>query len=115
MRPTKSDHRQSRRRRIRARITGTPVRPRLAVFCSLTTIYAQLIDDTAGKTLVYVSGKEAKAKSKTIADATKIGNMLATKAKAAKITAAVFDRAGRKYHGRIKALADAARAGGLQF
>ena len=111
MRPTKNQLRASRKRRIRARISGTPVRPRLTVFCSLTRVYAQLIDDVAGKTLASASS----LKGKTIADATKVGETIAKKTKDLKITSVVFDRNVRKYHGRIKELAEAARAGGLQF
>jgi large subunit ribosomal protein L18 len=111
MKPTKYELRQARRRRIRAKVSGTPARPRLAVFCSLTTVSVQLIDDTAGKTLAAVSSE----KGKNIAAAKKVGADIAKKAKDLKITAVVFDRSGRKYHGRIKALADAAREAGLQF
>jgi large subunit ribosomal protein L18 len=115
MRPTKTQLRQARKRRIRAKVTGTSARPRLTVFCSLTSISAQIIDDTAGKTLVAVTSKEAGAKGKNIEAAKKVGVTVAKKAKDAKITSIVFDRNSRKYHGRIKALADAAREGGLQF
>lgn len=111
MRPTKTQLRLARKRRIRAKVTGTPARPRLTVFLSLTKVYAQLIDDTAGKTLAAV----ASSKGKNIAAATKVGEDIAKKAKDMKITAVAFDRNGRKYHGRIKALADAAREAGLQF
>lgn len=115
MRPTKTQLRQARKRRIRAKVSGTADRPRLSVFCSLTAISAQIIDDTAGKTLVAASSKSEKAKGKNIDAAKKIGVAIAKKAKDAKITAVVFDRNARKYHGRIKALAEAAREGGLQF
>ena len=115
MKPTKHDLRLARKRRIRAKVRGTSARPRLTVYCSLTSIYAQVIDDAARKTLVAASSKEAKAKGKTIDAAKKVGNMIATKAKAASITSVVFDRNARRYHGRVKALADAAREGGLQF
>lgn len=111
MRPTKIELRQSRKRRIRARVTGTAARPRLTVFCSLKRVYAQLIDDTTGKTIAAVASK----KGKNVAAAVKVGKEIAEKAKTLKITAAAFDRNGRKYHGRIKALADAAREGGLTF
>ena len=109
---SKSDLRLARKRRIRARVSGTAARPRLTVFCSLLYIYAQIIDDTAGKTLAAVSSAKGK---KNIAAAVKVGEAIAKKAKDAKVTSVVFDRNARKYHGRIKALADAARAGGLQF
>ncbi len=111
MHPTKIDLRLARKRRIRAKVSGTAVRPRLTVFCSLTRIYVQLIDDAAGKTLAAVHS----VKGKNIAEATKVGESIAKKAKDMKITTVVFDRNGRKYHGRIKALADAARTSGLLF
>ncbi len=106
--------RQARKRRIRARIRGTAARPRLSVYRSLTSLSAQLIDDDAGTTLLAAHSREAKAKL-TVAGAKKLGTLVAKKAKEAKITVVVFDRNAYKYHGRIKALADAARAGGLQF
>lgn len=117
----KNESRTRRRARIRARVTGTAQRPRLAVFRSAKHVYAQLIDDAAGKTLV--SATDAKAKKKAavegmeakIASAYAVGQELAEKAKKAGITAIVFDRGGYAYHGRVKALADGARAGGLQF
>lgn len=115
MKATKHTRRLARKKRIRARIVGTAARPRLTVYCSLTSVYAQLIDDTAGKTIASASSKEAKAKSKNIETATKVGELLAKKAKDAKITAIVFDRNGRRYHGRVKALAEAARKSGLTF
>jgi large subunit ribosomal protein L18 len=110
----KSLHRQSRKKRIRARIAGTSARPRLTVYRSLTQITAQVIDDAVGRTLVAASSKEAKAKSNQ-EGAAKVGTLLAKKAKDAGITAVVFDRNAYKYHGRVKALADAAREGGLSF
>ncbi len=111
MRPTKLQLRQSRKRRIRAKVYGTPVRPRLTVFCSLKSVTVQLVDDTAGKTIAFVRS----GKGKNIAAAVKVGKDIAAKAKDLKIDTVVFDRNGRKYHGRIKALADAAREGGLKF
>lgn len=111
MRPTKQQLRASRKRRIRARIYGTPVCPRFTVSVSLTRLRAQLIDDTEGKTLVAASSE----KGKNMVAATKLGTAVAELAKAKKIETVVFDRNGRKYHGRIKAIADAARAGGLKF
>lgn len=111
MRPTKTSLRLARKRRIRAKVSGSSVRPRLTVFLSLTRVYAQLIDDMAGKTLAAA----VSAKGKNIVAATKVGEDIARKAKALKITTVAFDRNGRKYHGRIKALADAARAAGLEF
>ena len=115
MKSTKYTRRLARKQRIRARVSGSPACPRLTVFCSLTTVYAQLIDDTTGKTLASASSKEAKAKGKNIAAATKVGELIAKKGGDAKITSVIFDRNGRKYHGRVKALAEAARAGGLTF
>ncbi len=90
---------------------GTAARPRLTVFLSLKKIYVQLIDDSAGKTLAFVTS----TKGKNLAEAVKVGEAIAKKAKVLKITTITFDRNGRKYHGRIKALADAARAAGLLF
>ncbi len=111
MRPTKTQLRQARKRRIRAKVSGTAERPRLTVTASLLRISVQIIDDTAGKTLAHA----VSAKGKNIAAATKVGADIAKKAKDLNISAVVFDRNGRKYHGRIKALADAARAAGLTF
>ena len=112
--PSKTDLRQARKRRIRARVKGTSVRPRMSVYRSLKKMVVQLIDDDAGKTIAAASTSEAKAKL-TKEGAKKLGSLIASKAKNAKITAVVFDRGGYKYHGRVKELADAARAGGLQF
>jgi large subunit ribosomal protein L18 len=111
MKPTKHQLRQSRKRRIRAKVVGDAARPRLSVTCSLTRISVQLIDDMAGKTLA----SAASSKGKNMAEAVKVGEEIAKKAKDLKVTAIVFDRNGRKYHGRIKALADAARKAGLTF
>jgi large subunit ribosomal protein L18 len=100
---------------------GTPERPRLSVFRSSKHIYAQLIDDHAGKTLAYVGSSKADVRGAelknggNIAAAKVIGRTIAEQAKALGITKVAFDRGGRKYHGRVKALADAAREGGLQF
>ena len=113
-RPTKSQLRSARLRRVRAKIRGTKERPRMSVHRSLTAIRVQIIDDTAGKTIAAASSAEAKAKL-TKDGAKKVGTLIAKKAKDAKVTAIVFDRGPYKYHGRIKELADAARAGGLQF
>ena len=114
MTPSKTTLRLARRRRIRARITGTSTRPRLSVYRSLQRMVVQLIDDQAGKTLIAADSKEVKAKL-TVEGAKKLGTLLAQKAKEANISSVVFDRGGYKYHGRIKALADAAREGGLKF
>ena len=105
---------------VRARVFGTPERPRLSVFRSDKHIYAQVIDDLAGKTLAAVASTvpDVRGDQKNggnIAAAKAIGRAIAEKAKAAGITQVAFDRGGRQYHGRIKALADAAREGGLKF
>ena len=111
----KRNKRIRRHARVRVKVVGTNARPRLAVFRSLTSIYAQLIDDVTGKTLASVSSKDVKgAKGKT-EQAFGVGKLLAEKAKGLSIASVVFDRGGFAYHGRVKALADAAREGGLQF
>jgi len=117
-----NDVREVRRRkhaRVRARIEGSPERPRLAVFRSSAHIYAQLIDDQNRRTMVAASdidpdGKGA-AKGDKTAHAKAVGSLIAKRAKAAGINQVVFDRGGYLYHGRVKALAEAAREGGLQF
>lgn len=103
--------------RVRAKISGTAERPRLAVRRSLAHIYAQLIDDTTGRTLAAASDKDVKGGDnlKKTEVATEVGKLLAGKAVAKKIQAAVFDRRDKRYHGRVKALADGAREGGLKF
>jgi len=112
--------RQRRHERVRERVHGTPERPRLCVFRSLQHIYVQIIDDTQGHTLLTVSTLDAEVhaamngKAK-IAQATAIGELLARRALAAGIKQVVFDRGGYLYHGRVKALAEAARKGGLEF
>jgi len=112
--PSKLQQRLRRKRRIRAIVRGTSERPRMTVYRSLTQITVQLVDDAAGKTMVAASTVEAKAKPDA-AGAKKLGELVAKKAKEAKIASVVFDRNAYKYHGRIKALADAAREGGLTF
>ena len=105
-----------RKARVRAVVSGTTERPRLSVFISNRHITAQIIDDTKHATLVYVTTVGQKSVSGNMVDrATAIGTEIGKKAKAAKINTVVFDRNGRQYHGRIKALADAARAQGLEF
>lgn len=104
-----------RKNRVRAVVSGTAERPRLSVHISNTHVSAQVIDDVAGKTLVAATTVGSKATGTLTDKATWVGNEIAKKAKAKKITSVVFDRNGRKYHGRVKALADAARAGGLEF
>ncbi len=108
--------RDRRRKRIRGRVHGTAERPRLSVFRSNARIYAQVIDDVDGRTLAAAGSIEAALRdsSKTEA-ATEVGRLLAERAKAAGVTKVVFDRGGYLYHGRVKALADGARDGGLQF
>ncbi|MGD8718250.1 MAG: 50S ribosomal protein L18 [Candidatus Zixiibacteriota bacterium] len=105
--------------RIRKKVTGTAERPRVCVFRSLRHIYAQVVDDYAGKTLAAVSsldpGLRGKVDGGNVAGAATVGEELAKKATAAGITEVVFDRGGYRYHGRIKALADGARKGGLKF
>ena len=105
-----------RKHRVRAKVTGTTERPRLSVFISNQHVTAQIIDDSAHKTLVYATTVGKKSATGNMTErATVIGTELGKKAKAAKINKVVFDRGGRLYHGRIKALADAARAEGLEF
>lgn len=112
----KSLRRTRRKIGVRKHVFGDAGRPRLTVYRSLKEIYAQIIDDMEGKTLVSWSSKQAKLPAGgNIAAATEIGKQLAEKALAAGITKVQFDRNGFKYHGRVKALADGAREGGLQF
>lgn len=112
-------HRRTRRRKgIRSRIMGTPQRPRLAVFRSLRHIYAQVIDDLSSRTLASASsaGKSTDAAAGGNRDAAAaVGRAIAERAQKAGVSEVVFDRGGRRYHGRIKALADAAREAGLKF
>jgi large subunit ribosomal protein L18 len=116
---TKNLKRQRRHRRVRAKVFGTSTRPRLNVFRSNKGMYIQLIDDTKGNTLVSAHSKEIKIKQKNKGGKTEIayqlGKLLAQKAKEKNITQAVFDRGGYKYHGRVKAVADGAREGGLKI
>ncbi|MCL0102257.1 50S ribosomal protein L18 [Dehalococcoidia bacterium] len=108
-----------RHRRIRQTLAGTSKRPRLTVFRSLTQIYAQVVNDTEGHTLTSASSLESETKGKqgnTKTDTAKIvGQLVAQRAKKLGISEVVFDRSGYKYHGRVQALADAAREGGLKF
>lgn len=103
-----------RKNKIKARIIGTSKRPRLSVYRGLKHIYAQLIDDDKGETLVAVSDLEVSAKGKTNL-ALEVGRLIGKKAKEKGISQVVFDRGGRKYHGRVKALAEGARESGLEF
>ena len=108
--------RLKRRRRVRAKVHGSAVRPRISVFRSNRGIFAQLIDDDAGLTLASVQWTEDALKSlKPMEQATEAGKLLASRAKDAGIDTAVFDRGGYQYHGRVKALAEGAREGGLSF
>jgi large subunit ribosomal protein L18 len=108
--------RLKRRRRVRAKVTGTAERPRISVFRSNRGIFAQLVDDDAGRTLASVNWIESDLRSlKPMEQATRAGELLAERAKAAGVETAVFDRGGYRYHGRVRALAEGARAGGLQF
>ncbi|MDI6728260.1 MAG: 50S ribosomal protein L18 [Thermodesulfovibrionales bacterium] len=112
--------RERRHARIRKKVFGTAERPRLSVFRSLNHIYAQIIDDTTGHTIVSASTldkefKEEKGHKGNVAMAKKVGQLLALKASKSGIKSVVFDRGGYKYHGCIKALAEAAREGGLEF
>jgi len=104
-------------KRIRAKLQGTEERPRLAVFRSVAHIYAQVIDDSKGQTLVAASSveKDGKTKGGNVAAAKAIGKSIAERAKEKGIKKVVFDRGGYQYHGRVKALADAAREAGLEF
>jgi large subunit ribosomal protein L18 len=113
---TRLESRTRRHSRVREKVRGSAGRPRLAVFRSITHIYAQLIDDDSGKTLVAASSVEAKdGKGKKSERAKAVGAALGEKAKAKGIDEAVFDRGGYRYHGRVKALGDAARSAGLRF
>ncbi len=114
--------RQLRRRKslhVRARLRGTPERPRLSVFRSHTNIYGQIIDDESGRTLASASSRDKDFRDslsgKKSEIATKVGAQLATKAKAAGVTKVSLDRGPYRYHGRVQALAEAAREGGLEF
>jgi len=121
----RKENRAKRHRRVRVHVAGTSQRPRLAVFRSLNHLYAQLIDDGAGRTVAAASTVEVKVagraqgaprnKANGVAQAAEVGRAIAAKAKAIGVSAVVFDRGGFLYHGRIKALADAAREAGLEF
>ncbi len=116
-RPNTNAQRMKRHKRVRAKISGTPEMPRLNVFRSEANIYAQVIDDVAGVTLVSASSldKAIEGYGGNIAAATAVGKLVAERAKAKGIETVVFDRGGYLYHGRVKALAEGAREGGLQF
>jgi large subunit ribosomal protein L18 len=116
---SKVDPRIKRKERIRRKLSGTAARPRLTVYKSLKHIYAQLVDDSTGKTLAFASSlsKELKGQDEgdKKADAKRVGALVAQKAKAANVEEVVFDRNGFPYHGRIAAVADGAREAGLKF
>ena len=116
----KHELRRRRHYRLRRKIEGSPARPRLAVFRSVNHIYAQIIDDAEGRTLVAASTLDSSLKGEkgtggNVAAAAKVGGLLAERAKEKGISRVVFDRGGFRYHGRVKSLADAAREGGLEF
>ncbi|MBT3356686.1 50S ribosomal protein L18 [bacterium] len=115
MKKSRNQIRVHRKRRIRAKISGTATRPRLCVFRSLIMLSAQIIDDETGKTLVAADSRELKKKKFDAETATELGGLVANKAKKAKIESVVFDRSGYLYHGKIKAFAEGAREGGLKF
>ncbi len=112
---SRNSMRIKRHNRIRKNLSGTKELPRLNVFRSNTNMYAQIIDDETGKTLVSTSSLELKLDKNNTETAKKVGESIAKKAKDAKITEVVFDRSGYLYHGRIKALAESAREAGLKF
>jgi large subunit ribosomal protein L18 len=113
---TKAQHRLRRRRRVRARVRGSAARPRLSVFRSNRGIFAQLIDDDGAKTIAGVSWTEAELrKLAPLEQAKRAGELLAERAKAAGVSSCIFDRGGYRYHGRVRALAEGAREGGLSF
>jgi large subunit ribosomal protein L18 len=115
---SRSAQRVKRHERLRLRLSGTPARPRLAVFRSLNHIYAQVIDDTTGKTLAAASSLEPTLRAgdgPKSDDAKRVGKLVAERAKAAGVDRVVFDRAGFQYHGRVRSLAEAAREAGLDF
>jgi len=112
---TKNDRRLRIRRGIRSKISGTAERPRLSVFKSNKAIYAQLIDDMSGHTLTAANSIELDVKNSKVEDSKSVGVKLAERAKASGIESIVFDRGGYQYHGKVKALADGVREGGLKF
>lgn len=115
MNKTPAQKREFRRARVRAKLNGTESRPRLVVFRSLSSIYAQLIDDTKGKTIVSEHDLKTNEKMTKTESAKAVGMAIAKKATAKGITECVFDRNGYMYHGRTKAVAEGAREGGLKF
>ena len=112
---TRRSGRQQRHRRVRKKVVGTPERPRLAVYRSNRYIYAQLIDDYAGRTLVSVSSLQDDGAGDRTSQAKAVGEAIAARAKEAGITRVTFDRGGFQYHGRVRAVAEGAREGGLEL
>jgi large subunit ribosomal protein L18 len=115
---SRSAARTKRHERLRLRLSGTTARPRLAVFRSLNHIYAQVIDDTSGRTVAAASSLEAELRGTPVTkteDAKRVGRLVAERAKEAGVGQVVFDRAGFQYHGRVRSLAEAAREAGLDF
>jgi large subunit ribosomal protein L18 len=114
---TRDQARVRRHFRVRRRVHGTAARPRLAVFRSNRYIYAQVIDDVAGRTVAAASSqeKDLRERNLTVGTAAEVGKLIASRSQAAGVTSVVFDRGGFAYHGRLKALADAAREEGLEF
>lgn len=114
MKESRNNLRLKRKKRVRAKISGTSSRPRLSVFRSLRAISAQVIDDEAGKTLAFATSREGKGKN-DMEGARKVGSIIAKKCIEKKIEEVSFDRSGYKYHGKVKAVAEGAREGGLKF
>ncbi len=118
MSASKTEARSRRHRRVRKKVRGTAERPRLAVFRSNRHIYAQVIDDVAGRTVAAASTMEADLRAgstATVAAASEVGRLVAERARAAGVTSVVFDRGGYRYHGRVAGVAAAAREAGLEF
>lgn len=117
MRSTRAAARKRRRSRVRRKVSGTTARPRLAVYRSNKYIYAQVIDDRSGATVAAASSQESdlRGASLNVGTAAKVGALIGERAKEAGVSSVVFDRSGYKFHGRLKALADAAREAGLEF
>jgi large subunit ribosomal protein L18 len=115
MKISRNKLRLKRKKRVRAKVFGTAKRPRLAIFKSLRSIYAQVIDDQKGKTLTSAKLSEIKKAKNDSTGARQVGELIAKKCKEAKISEAVFDRGGYKYHGKVKALAEGARKGGIKI
>lgn len=117
MRGSRASSRRRRHSRVRRKISGTAQRPRLTVFRSNRYIYAQVVDDLEGRTLAAASSQESDLRGSplNVDTAAKVGSLLGERAKEAGVSSVVFDRAGYKFHGRVKALADAARQAGLEF